>query len=339
MNPNKRKTLAFGILILFIIGTILPNISANTIKNTKQEPSLLSQSGNYEYIIITTRYFQNSYFQQLLDHKSQYLTTKMVFVEDIVNDPDYSVHGRYGDATSASGGNHWVPNGKEVTSNFERFDDTQARIRNFLRYAKDSWNTKYVLIGGDVEVVPVRKLRINETMWYGGITSIWTYANIRSDLYYAALDGTWNNDFDEFFGEAFPYSVAEEADFVAELYIGRAPVSTKNDVVTFVNKVISFENSEKPEDLLFHQAGLNKANNPDSSVVPEICYTHVPDHYTVYKLYQIHTLVTKSKYVNNWKNPDKLIVLHVGSGENFFYYLDRQTIDTVSYTHLRAHET
>jgi len=327
MNSTQRKTLAIGILILFLVGTILPNISANTIKNSKPEPSLSFQSGNYEYIIITARYFQNSYFQQLLDHKSQFLTTKMVFVEDIVSNPDYSVLGRYGDGTSYSGGNPWVPDGEEVTSNFDLFDDTQARIRNFCRYAKSEWNTKYVLLGGDTQFVPVRKLRINETWWYGGITSMWTFANIRSDLYYAALDGTWNNDFDEFFGEASPYSVAEEADFVAELYVGRAPVSNKNDVVTFVNKVISFETSEKPENLLFHQAGLNKVNNPDSSVVPENCYTHVFDHYTVYKLYQINTIVTKSKYVNNWQNPDKLIVLHVGSGEKYFYYLDRQTID------------
>jgi len=84
MNSTQRKTLAIGILLLFLIGTILPNISANTIKNSKPEPSLSFQSGNYEYIIITARYFQNSYFQQLLDHKSQFLTTKMVFVEDIL---------------------------------------------------------------------------------------------------------------------------------------------------------------------------------------------------------------------------------------------------------------
>jgi len=321
------KLLVLCIFLLFFLGTIFPNISANTLKNPNTKNPIVTQYSTYEYIIITTKYFQNSYFQQLLDHKSQFLTTKMVFVEDIMSNPDFSVTGAYGDGTSASQGNHWVSDGEEVTSNFGIFDDKQARIRNFCRYAKDVWNTKYVLLGGDIQFVPVRKLRINETWWYGGISTMWTYANIRSDLYYAALDGTWNNDFDQFFGEAAPYSVAEEADFVAELYVGRAPVSNKNDVVTFVNKVISFENSEKPENLLFHQAGMNKGNNPDSSVVPENCYTHVFDHYTVYKLYQIHTLVTKDKYVDNWQDPDKLIVLHVGSGENYCYYIDRQTID------------
>ena len=40
----------------------------------------------------------------------------MVFVEDIVSNPDYSVNGKYGDGTSVSGGNPWVPDGKEVTS-------------------------------------------------------------------------------------------------------------------------------------------------------------------------------------------------------------------------------
>ena len=49
-------------------------------------------------------------------------------------------------------------------------------------------------------------------------------------MYYAALDGTWNDDFDEFFGEASEYSVDDEADFIAELYIGRARVDDKRDV-------------------------------------------------------------------------------------------------------------
>lgn len=332
MISIQRKSLTLIILFLFCIGTIIPYSSANIVNNSKKNNPVNTQNSNFEYVIITSKYFENSYFQHLLNHKSQYITTKMVFVEDIKSNPDYSVKGKYGDGTSVSGGNPFVPDGEEVTTNFGVFDDTQARIRNFCRFAYNEWGTKYVLLGGDTQIIPVRKLRVNETWWYNGITSIWTFANIRSDLYYAALDGTWNNDFDEYFGEASGYSVDEEADFVAELFIGRAPVDDKREVKTFVKKVISFETSEKPENMLFHQAGLNQVNNPDSSVVPENCYTHVPDHYVVYKLYQTHTQVTIDKYVNNWENPDKLIVLQIGSGEKSFYYMQRSIVGDTKFT-------
>jgi len=36
-------------------------------------------------------------------------------------------------------------------------NDTQEKIRNFIKDAKEIWNTKYVLLGGDISVIPYRK--------------------------------------------------------------------------------------------------------------------------------------------------------------------------------------
>jgi len=334
MNNLTKSTISLGVILL-LMGSFLPGINANILNINKSDGEISPFSmlnGEYEYIIITDEYLENSDFQRLIEHKSQYLTCKIVTVEDILSNSDYSVNGKYGDATNNANGNHWVPNGKEVTKNFSNFDDSQARIRNFLRFAYDEWNTKYVLIGGDVDIVPVRKLRINETWWYSGTAMLWTYANIRSDLYYGCLDGTWNDDFDIFFGEDEDYSVDEEADWEAEIFVGRAPVNSKREVKTFVDKVINFETSVKPENMLFHQAGINQFNNPDSSVIPEICYEHIPMHYVVYKLYQINTNIPVSKYVRHWRDPDKLIVLHIGSGEKSFYYTERRITGDIQFT-------
>jgi len=336
MEDLAKKSVILGIFVLLIFTGFTSCISANLTKsisiNHNNSPINLPLNGIYEYVIITNDYLENSDFQRLVEHKSQYLTATIVTIEDIVSNPDFKFNGKYGDATNTANGNHWIPNGKEVTDNFSSFDDDQARIRNFLRFAYDEWQTKYVLLGGDVQIIPVRKLRINETWWYGGVTPMWTFANIRADFYYTALDGTWNDDFDEYFGEASEYSVDEEADFEAELFIGRAPVDNKRDVKIFVDKVISFETSEKPENMLFHQAGLNPLNNPDSSVIPEKCYEHVPEHYIVYKLYQIYTTINPDIYVRHWQDPDKLIVLHTGSGASSSYYMERRITGDVTFT-------
>ena len=335
MEDQLKKIIILGIVILLFFTGISSNISADFIISKAANKNSItinpSSNSNFEYIIITNEYLADSDFQRLIQHKSQYLTATIVTIEDILINADFQVNGKYGDGTNEANGNHWIPNGKEVTKNFSNFDDEPARIRNFLRFAYDEWNTKYVLIGGDAQIIPVRKLRINETWWYTGFTTIWTFANIRSDFYYTALDGTWNDDFDEHFGEASEYSINDEADYIAEMFIGRAPVDNKRDVKTFVDKVINFETSEKPENMLFHQAGINSVNIPDSYVILEKCLEHVPiEQYDVYVLSQKYTTIDPEKYARYWRDPDKLIVMHIGSGSSSSYYIERRvTGDTV----------
>jgi len=336
MKGLSKKCIIFGVDALLILTGLTSCINAynpkdKNINQNNHQINFLSDD-KYEYVIITNEYLENSDFQRLIQHKSQYLSSKIVTIEDILDNPDFDVNGTYGDATNATNGNHWIADDKEVTTNFSIFDDNPARLRNFLRFAYDEWQTKYVLLGGDVKIIPERKLRINETFWYSGVANLWTFANIRSDLYFAALDGSWNDDFDEFFGEASNYSIDEEADFIAELYIGRTSVENKRDVKTFVDKVISFETSEKPENMLFHQAALNHINNPDSSIIPEKCYEHVPQNYVVYKLYQINTNIDPDKYARHWQDPDKLIVMQIGSGGDTFYYMERRLTKDVSFS-------
>ena len=314
------------ILFFMIAAGIVPQISGNIIKNQN------TTNNNFEYVIITDENLKNSNFQLLINYKSQYLTANIVTKEDIISNPDYWVNGLYGDATSMSNGNPFIKNGEEVTQNFYRFNDTQAKIRNFIRYAYLQWGTRYVLLGGDVQIIPVRQLRIHDALWYSGIDYQEIDADIRSDLYYAGLDGTWNNDFDEYFGEEPQHSTGEEADFVAEVYIGRAPVDTKNDVITFVDKVISFETTVRPNDIQLHQAGMNQVNIPDSTVIPEACADLIPNGFTIHKLYQVNEDVTLSKWQKAFKDIDKLIFLHVGSGGTYYYYLERQPTGDTKFT-------
>ena len=72
------------------------------------------------------------------------------------------------------------------------------------------------------------------------------YTAIPVDLYFACLDGNWNADGDTEFGE--PYDRRRPGrpgcDFAEEVYVGRAPVSTRPQAATvFVNKIITYEST------------------------------------------------------------------------------------------------
>jgi hypothetical protein len=104
--------------------------------------------------------------------------------------------------------------------------DTPEKIRNFIRYAYDNWVTMYVLLGGDVEVVPPR----------------YAWANcgsgpepVPSDLYYSALDGDWDADDDGQFGEA-----EDSVDLYPDIFVGRCPATTDAFVAIVVGKFVTY---------------------------------------------------------------------------------------------------
>ena len=217
INNRYYKTsnkIIFFILIIAIFSTLNNTVSSldrseflDVSCNTKEMgknllfPENMDQS--FRYIIITNQNLKNSNFQLLKEFKSRYITTTIVTIEEIANNPLFWVNGTFGDATNHSNGNIWIKDDDEVKANFSRFNDTTAKIRNFIRYAHQLWKTEYVLLGGDTQIIPVRELYVNISGWDGGFLLNRTIeAYIPSDLYYSTLNGTWNDDFDKNFGDA-----------------------------------------------------------------------------------------------------------------------------------------
>jgi hypothetical protein len=97
-------------------------------------------------------------------------------------------------------------------------DDRQDEIRTYITDAYSLWGVKWVLLAADDEYIPHRGL------WFPND------ADIAADVYYAGLDGTWNDDGDSLWGEP------EEADLLAEVYVGRAAVDDTSEAAAFVNK-------------------------------------------------------------------------------------------------------
>jgi len=178
--------------------------------------------GMYDYVIITSQDLKEApgpySFKALADSKrSRGVSATVVAVEDI----------------------------------YATYDglDRQEKIRNFIKDAYENNGITYVLLGGDAdssrrggdngnEIVPARGL------W------AWKYEtnppNIPSDLYYACLDGTYDYNRNGIYGEPNDGTGGGDVDLLAEVYVGRAPVDSKEEMYNFVRKTLDYESSHDP---------------------------------------------------------------------------------------------
>ncbi|MBN2602598.1 MAG: hypothetical protein JXA91_00505, partial [Candidatus Thermoplasmatota archaeon] len=172
----------------------------------------------FKYVIITTEEMRED-FQSLADYKnSRGTSTTVVTVEDILDCEDYDWDGEWGDKDPY-------------------YNDDQCHIRNFIKSARNNWGTDYILLGGDHPDVPARYL-------CGSWIHDYYQYNIQcpSDLYYACLDRNFDADKDGIWGWFFDYP-----DFSPEVYVGRAPVDTIEDVQNFINKTKFYSESDSQE--------------------------------------------------------------------------------------------
>jgi len=217
-----------------------------------------------------------------------------------------------------------------IANNYPAAMDQQAQIRYFLQQAYQLWGTRYVLLGGDVSVIPSRM--IHNTFYPPGQGT-----TMPVDLYYACLDGNWNADGDASMGEAF-ISYGNEGDYVdlaAELAIGRAPVTTTIQVETFVNKVMSYEqtnigphngNALFMSEVLFpsdyQQGGDLYEDGAEFSeeIIEEAMISSSIENFRYYEAYDLWDGAfpeTYSEVMDQMSSTDYGLVVHVGHG--FFY--------------------
>jgi hypothetical protein len=117
--------------------------------------------------------------------------------------------------------------------------DNAAKIRNYIITCYTTYHIKYVLLGGDGDasgagnIIPHRGVYARSHYGSGDITD----TDLPCDLYYGGLDGTWNSDGDSQYGEETP----QEADYIAEVHVGRASVDNATEAARFVNKSTMYE--------------------------------------------------------------------------------------------------
>jgi len=104
-------------------------------------------------------------------------------------------------------------------------------IRGYIKEAFINWGIRYVLLGGDNDVVPACNLYATDGLFY---------MSIAADLYYSCLDGPFNYDGDQYWGEPHDGEGGGDVDLIADIAIGRACVGDSNEVDIFVDKTIAY---------------------------------------------------------------------------------------------------
>ena len=106
--------------------------------------------------------------------------------------------------------------------------DEQEQIRSYIIQEYENNGIQMVSLGGDVSIVPFRFLfcRAKEN----GVDE----DQLPSDMYYACLDGTLNDDNDDLWGEV------GEDDLLPEIGIGRLPFNNETQFENIMHKTFSY---------------------------------------------------------------------------------------------------
>ena len=159
-----------------------------------------SKADGYDYIIITSSAFEDDY-QVLADfHAMRGLKTHIELVSDIML------------------GYPGV--------------DVADQIRNYIIAEYTDYPVKYVLLGADTDIIPDRGMYVDPGYGYDD-------DDIPADLYYGCLDRSaapgigpdWNNNNNSLWGEE------NEADMLAEVYIGRITANNSTEIANQINKI------------------------------------------------------------------------------------------------------
>jgi hypothetical protein len=135
--------------------------------------------------------------------------------------------------------------------------DLAEKMRNFIRDMYTNYGTQYVVLGGDCDgssenqVIPTRGC-------YAKVGDYTDY-NIPSDLYFGCLDGSWNFDGDERWGEINDGINGGDIDWFSEVYVGRIPADNYTEAMNQINKIILFETQSSPSKILLVGEELESA--------------------------------------------------------------------------------
>jgi len=205
----------------------------------KQSSEIVFSNDEYDLIIVTSEDFSNA-VQPLVEHKNNIgIQTLVKTTEEIYN--EYS--GR----------------------------DQAEQIKYFIKDAIEKYGSHYILLAGDMQIVPMRKCA--NTV----ITGVINWYEILSDLYYADIydaDGdfsSWDTNGNEKYCECYyDYSSAfvdseiiDNVDLYPDIGVGRLPCSTIEDFNTIVDKIIHYETSTNKNEWFNNVILMGGDTSPD----------------------------------------------------------------------------
>ncbi|MDD3151747.1 MAG: C25 family cysteine peptidase [Bacteroidales bacterium] len=214
--------------------------------------------------------------------------------------------------------------------------DNQEKIRNCIIDYYDNHNLKYVILGGDADggnsgqnIVPCRGLacpQLNEN-------------DLPADLYYSNLDGTWDDNNNNLWGEN------TEMDPISEISVGRICASNAQQVTNSINKIIKYQETPVVADIekaLMVGEQLNNdpvtwggdykdevANGTDYQFSTQ----GITDNFTISTLYDRTYFWSGSDLINYYSNSGIHLLNHLGhSNVTYNMKLDTWSLTTSNFS-------
>lgn len=129
-------------------------------------------------------------------------------------------------------------------------DDPAQKLRNFLREAWQNHQTEWVLLGGDADgleqaghIVPIRCMHARAE---GTVVD----DCIPGDVYYANLDGHWDQNGNGLWGESDDGEGGGDVDLLSELYVGRIPADNSAEAQVLIDKIKRYDSQPAPKNAL-----------------------------------------------------------------------------------------
>lgn len=273
-----KRTLAFSFLCVFMGVSILPSLQGTggihgtgvtTIDMTgatlPKDTQAAMTTTDTSFVIIAPQPFYDYSgtwnLQRLADWHTQNdtLDTYVINLADILENSSYWVNGDWGDGNPD---NPFKRDDEDAITQYNLFNDSQAKIRNYLRYAYITRNVRYALLVGDADDGnPLFPIRECYSMAEGAPLQKRSpqYELIPTDAYYAGLHGTFNADEDansesshSGFGENATESTdgIDECDWDYDIAVGRFPVDDTTELSNIVRKTISYMSTDASDPYL-----------------------------------------------------------------------------------------
>ncbi len=154
--------------------------------------------GGYDLLVVTKQQWVNAFGEYEKFYQDRGLRTRVIDLETILS----TMEGR----------------------------DNPEKLRNYIIQEYEENGIMMVNLAGDVPIIPYRGLYCHVDSGSG-----YDDSDIPADLYYAALDGTWNDDNDNRWGEI------GEDDLLPEIGIGRMCFSNQNELDNMLHKAITYQ--------------------------------------------------------------------------------------------------
>ncbi len=211
---------------------------------------------------------------------------------------------------------------KELIAETMTGTDLQEKIRNFILQEYQSNGVECVLLGGDVELIPYRG-------FYAYVVSGSGYEDygIPADLYYSALDGNWNTDNDNKWGEP------DEDDLLPDIAVGRFPFSNADELASMIHKSIYYQDypvlGEFTSPLLAGEFLYDPPETWGSDYLDLLIGQRDDNGYTTFGIPEDYSIQTMYEEDGSWSGSD--LINAINQGKQFVHHVGHASQTYVAY--------